>query len=439
MLFITNREPNGSIKLMSELINMKKAYLLIMPVLVIFTLFGCANKAVSIYDTEEQKLSTSDELRKFHAIVHYPEEIKLNFPGYIIGIEKSPRKDILAKDYKLKLNNKNRSSGILKDIKRLETNPKLLYISHISKYNNNGVNKTFLYNLYEKNKSSISQAYENSWLALDELNKAIKNDSYNMVVVFTMGWNTSQEEAVRNFNSIYRNIKEKSNQQFKPLFIGVTWPSEWESSILPDTLVKLASFPNKSNDADELGLTWLGALLHDTLKDVKKPIVVIGHSFGARASGMAVFEGNAIYKDKPFNKRKIDAFISLQGAYSINRFFDKGIEDILYDKKDTKVILTSSRLDTAMDTAFWGPYVGDDSTYQDYCKDYDSLDCSSYPNKSLMLYESLNNKKILYLDSTAIIKNNVYNSGGDAHSDIYDGEMGILLWEIIKNYKKTSI
>jgi len=411
--------------------------------LIVFS--GCVS-APSLYHEQEESLSTEGNLQKFHAVVHYPEEIRLNFPGFIVGIEKSPRGKI-TKGQELKINKVNRTSGIEQDIKRLETDQKLMSITHIYQYKKDKRNqfrniKTIpLYNLYKENKKNIPYAFEKSWDALKALRTAIVNSltsnssSYDSIIVFSMGWNTSQEEAVRNFNSIYRNIKMYGEEKFNPLFIGVTWPSEWESSILPDFMLKLASFPNKANDADEVGLSWLGALLHHTLKDIQKPLIVIGHSFGARATSMATFEGNTIYKDKPYEKNNIKCLIGIQGAYSINRFLEKGTEKVLYDYKDTKVVLTSSYYDTAMDIGKWAPYVGNDSTYNSYCKNQ-NINCIKYDKDQTTVNTIKNNLtkgNILYINGDSIIQNNVYNSGGGAHSDIYDDEMGLLLWKVIQN------
>jgi hypothetical protein len=394
---------------------------------------SCA-KAPSIYQDSEDMLKTAGNLRKFHAIVHFPKEIKLNYPGYIVGVEKSPQDKVAKMGIKLLTKDK---GGIKRIVKRVQKSHKVLYISHIYSYNR-GVKP--LYNLYTTDKKYIKNAFNNSYIALDRLKKDITKNraKYNIVLVFVMGWNTSQEEALRNFNSLYRNIKEQSSKDFKPLFIGVTWPSEWESSLAPDGAIKLSSFPGKAADADELGITWLGALLHNTLKDIKLPIVVVGHSFGARALSVATFKGNSVYKKSPLKLNKIDKYIALQGAFSMNRFLHKGIEKIYFntDQTKTKVIFTSSKYDSAnkMPIVWNTPYVGSSISYKRHCKSKYSnkFTCIKYKKNDITKYlKSID--KLLYLDCSSIVKNNIYNSGGGAHSDIYDKEMGYLLWQIIKS------
>ncbi|EOV8180916.1 hypothetical protein ACOIQQ_005466, partial [Raoultella planticola] len=49
--------------------------------------------------------------------------------------------------------------------------------------------------------------------------------------------------------------EEKYNRDFRPLVIGITWPSYWSTG-----LVNVVSYPNKANDADELGLIWLNKI-----------------------------------------------------------------------------------------------------------------------------------------------------------------------------------
>ena len=72
---------------------------------------------------------------------------------------------------------------------------------------------------------------------------------------------------------------------FRPLFVGVTWPSEWSAP--------LVSIANKMNDADELGMTWVSRVVRDVLVPLKRahsiPLILAGHSLGARLMTRAVF------------------------------------------------------------------------------------------------------------------------------------------------------
>jgi hypothetical protein len=80
------------------------------------------------------------------------------------------------------------------------------------------------------------------------------------------------------------------------------------------------------------------------------------------------------------------------------------------------------------------PYVGSSISYKRHCKSKYSnkFTCIKYKKNDITKYlKSID--KLLYLDCSSIVKNNIYNSGGGAHSDIYDKEMGYLLWQIIKS------
>ena len=166
---------------------------------------------------------------------------------------------------------------------RLLDDGKVLFVSHILQVAKGAAPACAIYNAYAFQSApqlvapcwgalaadQPSHAYQNSWDALDHLRAALDArladpTGYSHVLVIAMGWNTGQEEAVRNFNSLTNAALNAAAPGFKPLVIGVTWPSKWASAWL-DPVFKLASFPNKAHDADELGGTWLGVLLHDTL------------------------------------------------------------------------------------------------------------------------------------------------------------------------------
>jgi len=118
----------------------------------------------------------------------------------------------------------------------------------------------------------------------------LRSDGYTHVLVLVMGWNTAQDEAIRNFNDMVGNLVEAAKEgpgspqtAFRPLLIGISWPSYWYHS-----LINGFSYLNKANDADELGISWINLLVNRELPramekaHVKVPVVMIGHSFGAR-------------------------------------------------------------------------------------------------------------------------------------------------------------
>lgn len=450
---------------------MRSLKTVIMLSIVIF-LSACApqiNTTRTLEPIEKLYKTDSDTTILFHSVLYYPSEISMNFPGFIVGIEKSPvdnithsKKEVITKEIP--------GSGLSeKSAQNMLIDKKLMYISHIvenfgDKY---GSNNCAHYNLYaatdnnsikfcdpskinnEKSKYFIDpqNAYGNSWEAIDILKKEVRSrllksqnkNQYTHVLAITMGWNTDQEEAVRNFNSIVKNIHNAAPEnKFNPLVIGITWPSLWKN-------FKGASFGVKANDADEIGLSWLGAILHESLNDLPLniPLVVIGHSFGARATSVGACIGNAISRNNTeLTRNNIDLLINLQGAYSINRFYpEKGFKKIKYPNKCINVkniILTSSVNDTAMDTAFFAPMVGDEKSFNEYCTSENNalFDCRQANSDGSSNITQESSHHITYINADNLISFNAYLSGGNAHSDIYRAEMGTLLWEIINHKAK---
>ena len=437
---------------------------------------GCAEIPQRALQNPETALETGGETTMlFHSILYYPGAISLNFPGYIVGIEKSPveriapREDILV-------------CGRLKDglsqkgAYRQVVDKKVLFISHIMKDVNTpfGIGNCVLYNAYVqpgdndtkqlvescRETGGIGQvppehAYKKSWKALDILRQSMERQlragRYTHIVVITMGWNTVQEEAVRNFNTIIRNIKEAADRQgrpFNPLVIGVTWPSQWQNDWL-GPLYKALSFPVKAYDADELGLTWLGVLLHDTLPKVtaalgdteKIPVVIIGHSFGARASSVAACVGPVIYEDAGGHIEREglgddSILINLQGAFFIKRLLgqehDRGLYFHDMCSSVSRVFLTSSRYDLAMDAMFFGPYAGNNKSYEKFCLGDKTAGLSCvHADSSGRIIEKSGLDHIVYINADRLIYQNAYLSGGGAHSDIYRKEHGVLIWDMI--------
>lgn len=428
-------------------------------------LSGCSSlpPAERLLEQQERELNTDGSTTMlFHSAVYYPSEISLAFPGFILGIEKSPV-DIIAKNGAIHIKNIPGSGFTKEELKDEVVDKKILYVSHIieSFGKSYGESNCAHYNAYYRNQISIPKppiefcnaseiyevrpenAYSDSWLAMSKLKELVKArlDQHTHVVVVTMGWNTVQEEAVRNFNSIMRHLKAAStNGEFNPLFIGVTWPSQWAAKWV-EPIVRAVSFPWKAHDADEVGLTWLGVLLHDTLSDINKPVVVIGHSFGARATSVAACIGPAIIQeeaDRSANDNSIEYLINLQGAFRTNRLLGEHREGKLQYADNCNnvknIYLTSSKYDTAMDTLFWrkDKYAGDDESYNRYCADGNNeTRCGEVGPDGNVRINNQSNSNVTYIKADAIINKNSYLSGGDAHSDIYRAEHGVMLWNIL--------
>lgn len=409
----------------------------------------------------EEALGTDDKLNwTFHRVVEDKEGIGYRFPGYLIGIEKSKRKVIGVNspiDPKLKLQNlkgKNKE----KIIELLE-HPKRMFISHIVRYDFSDqivprIKSKFNYNIYEKmmkDTSAAGQAYNLSWMAMadlkEELKKRILKEKFTHFFVFAMGWNTDQQEAIRNYNSLYGNLMEfaevnKKKSAFKPLFFGFSWPSSWRIPVI--------SYFNKANDADEVGAVWINMLINQVLLPIKDEnagrVVVVGHSFGARAITRAVFSKPLLFDNELIPEKLPDLVIGLQGAFSINRFIDgKGREGTPYmDFKNTakQFVFTWSNSDTANPFANFvtgADHIGGKYGYKAVLEPPES-------NHFWLLTLKENGKfadnpvleetkqRILLVDASDIIKYGTYEKGGKSHSDIYKPEIAKFMWTLIQTY-----
>jgi len=298
-----------------------------------------------------------------------------------------------------------------------------------------------------KEPSTPINAFKDSWSALDLLATSMSDQldkgNYTHILVITMGWNTSQEEAIRNFNSISSNLKMSiGKQNFNPLVIGVTWPSMWANSWIPPIVDKLFSFPVKSNDADNLGLSWLGVLLNRTIPAVKKnvPVVVVGHSFGARASSVAACVGPVIFnKEQDIVHAPIDYLINLQGAFRTVRLFGKDSDKFYFPsmcKNVVHFVMVASDNDFSMPILRWGaPYAGDNRSYDEYCGTGSTkIHCGKATKLGEVTYREENVKfdsNLYYINVNELITENAYLTGGGAHSDIYRREHGVMMRDIL--------
>lgn len=515
---------------------------------------SCA-KTDTVLTPYEETLKLSDyTLRGFHSVLYYPNGTSLHYPGYIIGIEKSPQRIIggpkYIKDANLIKNTAylNEEKSGFTDTKHIihsfsKVNPKAIYISHILKNNfniidNSGetpyVNNThcFVYNSYiakalinkhfdlttisdwhscsisnpvnEAADAMPSSFYKNGTSGLtalqENLSQDIKSGAYTHILLIVMGWNTSQSEAIRNFNDITGNIMAASLEQssdvklnlanhrnkvlitrerairpekknpgtFRPLVIGVTWPSYWSTK-----KSNVLSYPNKANDADALGLTWLNKIINETIPESmskageKLPVIAIGHSFGARAITRALFS-NPLIKNEQAVSSPVDLAVALEGAMSINRFLPRMSQEGApyrdYEKlKDTKIVLTASKYDSAVHFSFWSDTAGSDKSYQKACTEIaysNTFHCMTASDKSATDGNVMSSNRfsicnrgdtssnctnplektsmIDYIDtSDGITQYNSYDTGGDAHNDIYRLPMGRLLWRLIQGYAMT--
>lgn len=489
--------------------------------------------------------------KNFHTLLHFPSGTALHYPGYIVALEKSPQvivggpkpypqvSFVRSGQY---IRSEQPSAGDTSNvISRFQRNDsKAMFVSHIVQnrtYTNTAVpgkpytstDHCFVYNAYAaKPLALIKEDYDlakiSDWHACDiatnldlvdaktqqlydygkyalvslqtNLTQDLKDGSYTHVLVIIMGWNTSQQEAVRNFNDLTGNVIAASlepqskrenaevdrqvalappritNAPFRPLVVGVTWPSYWSN-----TVGNALSYSNKAGDADEIGLSWLNKIINEVIPNSlaasgsQARVVTLGHSFGARAMTRAVFSSPALvpidnqFPDQTMITSPVDLAVALQGAMSINRFVPElSSEGAPYrdfaQLKKTRLVYTAAANDSATGAPYvlWTSPAGSISSYRKACDDpaspYSGIfecmtasDTSAIPSGTFSLCKrgqpdcqapatlDAALQKVVYIDaSNGITEFNSPGSGGHAHSDIYRLPMGRLLWTLIGEY-----
>lgn len=437
-------------------------------------LMGCGSQ--HRLHIEESALGTDGPItRQFHSVLYYPFEIMPRFDGYLVGIEKVPGQSVQMHVF-------NRSEYGLDDadLQKKFSDRKTMVVTHVVKHSADPLKdpNCTIFNAYVQSEASAAHqligpcsppaavrdagsAFKNSWDALDELKQDISQrhlsgaTRYTHLLVIVMGWNTIQEEAVRNVNSLVWNMKRASSEgssaeTFNPLVVTVTWPSQWSSDWI-DPAVKLISFPTKAGDADEVGMSWLGVLLHETLP-TEMPVMVIGHSFGAKATSVASCAGPAIRRNGAEDEtklRKIDALVNLQPAYLSERIFGRGelLKNVVYPQGCPNInqfIATSSRSDEAVPLPFWGTYLGEGKSYERFCgtptrpPSQQLVGCSVANSDGSTKLLHAGTSRITYVDASALISEQAFGTGGGSHSDIYRREHGRFLYSLAASLKRPD-
>ncbi len=320
---------------------------------------------------------------------------------------------------------------------------------------------------------------------------------YSHVFIYVMGWNTGEREAIENFNSLYGYLLDaaaadgNAGGRFRPLFVGVTWPSTWSFGTGAwDQLVRASSLWNKKNDADELGATWTNYLLNEVIANIKRDhrslrVVLVGHSFGARVAARSLYSCELL-PDPGACRHTADLLVGLQAAFGRSRF-DRGLspawqEALLihplhhegmpytdfsrYDRFSTKQAYLWSRYDSATSAA--AMMGGANEEERTRCEQHRALfqhlpapeeliSCqdNGEPSRPLSDEDSLNphrrvdhsdrliglvrdldagDQRVLLLDGAGFVRHNAPYHGGGAHSDIYNRETGRLTWELVKKF-----
>ena len=332
----------------------------------------------------------------------------------------------------------------------------------------------------------------------------LADGGYSHIFVIVMGWNTNQALAFKNFNSIVNNIslagqESDPNSRFKPLIVGVTWPSElnigpW--SILPQELVHLSSFFSKRQQAEDVGRYVLADVLLNVLDarktaaqlrgdaDHSQPrIVMVGHSFGARALVNALVHpiiGGTSTLNDPQNMIKAiyenlastDRLFLLQGAVEFGSLFAPDTKELAgtLGEGRPRVTMTASKYDSANDLAFWGYYTGTERAFRQACEEplnqdlwqsagwhLEGIGCkvldgqrdrygfqlcrkaANAEGPAPTVVRSIDSRPVRYFDASSMINCDAPFTGGGAHSDIFRLETARFLWDEMQDSAATSV
>jgi hypothetical protein len=438
----------------------------------LFGLQGC--NGPSYYAESERALNTEGYYDLLdHIAAYYPRGVALNFPGYVIGLEEAPRQLVAHDKSEIAVDESVYEAGYT--VRRLVRAMRFRtqFISHIIRYEGlpYGEGNCSLYNLYNNHGSSMispcedalvdlpkqnigyASTFDRSWHALESFKSRLHRDvaqhRYSHIIVAVMGLDTAQEEAIRNYRSIISSIRLNAGSDFKPLFIGITWPSFYANRWF-DPIWEVLAYNPVSDRADIMGLTWLGVLLNDVIMPLSDnaPVSIIAHSFGARAASMALCVGPAILPPERQSIRKppsgtVENFVGLAPAFSMARFNNEDYrfyENIYY--KDhcpmiERFVFTVSRDDSAFDLIFWSDPVGKHKIMTDYCMQSHSISVSCTSTDAEGNINDYNPAaKVSYIDASSVMQYTMPGTEGGGHSDIYRAQVGRMLWMILNGERR---
>jgi hypothetical protein len=412
-----------------------------------------------------------------HFAVYYPAEIALDFPGYLVGIEMGERNLVLrdgdlvierpvqARSSMLRLAD-NLRDGRNRGEAQFETDL-VPFVSQVLRYRGQpmGAGNCALFSSYQARDELMPfcdgprrpriedwhvyrSAFADSWEAIDVLKTAVQADAasgrHTHLVVAMMGWRTTQEEAIRNFNSLMRAVRLAAGEDFRPLFIGISWVGPWSGRLL-DPLVEFAAYGNIADLADTLGLTWVGVLTDEVVLPLSRQLhtTYITHSFGARAGTTAICIGPAIRRDRrprPRPDGAIDRLVGFQAAFSLQRFLQERLfwfyEDVYFPDdcaRARSVVLTTTVHDSASKTILWADLAGNPTYFKRFCRRQTGrlVSCTTVDASGAIDGPYDPRMKVLYLDATRLLRYRAPGTDGGAHSDVFRPPIGRLLWSLM--------
>jgi hypothetical protein len=195
----------------------------------------------------------------------------------------------------------------------------------------------------------------------------------------------------------------------------------------------------KGNDADEIGLTWANRVVNDAVMPVAlksgTPVAMVGHSYGTRVLGTAIFDRTVIDRTSDIlgGGQVPVAFIALQPAIPMQRFSSAGKEPLYAHWKSVPVldVFTASKHDKAnsMLDRYWGTYMGGGKALK-ISGDFDGIRVFSL-NESGEILEPAKVGALNLVNASNVVRCAMPNTGGGAHSDVFDEQIGRLIWNVI--------
>ncbi len=386
------------------------------------------------------------------------EMLELHYPGFLVGVEKRPRIEVSGPDggydegrFRLLDPGVPRADRRNRELRDVTDDPEVALVTHVVSFDSDGGRRSrhYEYNAYDPASGSRNLDYGDGFAALTKLESALADrvakEEPTDVIVIAMGWHNDQFESIRRFNVIVENVERAaSGQDFRPLVLGVTWPSAWfqlsENRLVEGLVGHVGSYPVKANDADEVGFTVVNWLVNQTLpralpEEGGPRVTVIGHSFGARVLSRAVFSAGHLVS--PVDGARADLFVGLQPAFSINRFIDgSGVEGSPYAEfaaSGIPIVMTSSMSDTANPMARFATgakHVGGEPGLK-RARQHPDLFCivqwvsdsehSGRPDGC----SGTRPERVTVVDASAIVKD---------HNDVLGAPMGRLIWHFMREH-----
>ena len=463
--------------------------------------------------------TTTQTTERYHVLAERPFEIMLGWDGYVVALEKISKEiaypvdsakpgtahpyDLLISQYDQQMKIENpKLVAHLAD--RFDDN-KIMVVTHVLAYERQGVGVRYLYNVYDHGglrqdvcttadlkpqgpavldrptdagtyspllktplaKPPACGAHEDFFtrgIAVlqttlkNELRERLRTGTYTHLVLASMGWDNDQVESVRRYSATLSVLAEAARRQgatFRPLVIGITWPSVWGWASWFDfgqLVYKLVGYGNKADDADEVGYTIFNYLLNGLARNVvmeagqpNLPIVALGHSFGGRVVSRALFSDDLLRPDlKEGRRAPVTVFIGLQPAFSINRFIrdcpdrdgrhcgNEGSPYADIKKPDSGIVITTSEHDTANPIAWFLTQARHAGGWRglvrarEHSSIFEFLDGD---DPTAQLNNAATCQKLRRREHVAIVdaKSFVFN-----HNDVLDLEMGELMWSAIR-------